>query len=372
MKYLNKTIICSLIALLLFNACSKDDNGGAQSATLNAVFSLSVEEALVGETIKFTNQSTGTVNSALWDFGDGTTATTNNPAHTFSKLGNYTVSLTVKNDSQEKSTSKEIVISLSETISGRQALLEKLNGLNGKMLVCAHRGLMDDAPENSLKAIQDAIDKNMAMVEIDVRQTKDGELVVMHDATIDRTTNGAGKVSDYLLAELQQFNLYKSNGVLSTEKIPTLNQALELARGNVYIDLDIDKRTAFNKVHPLVKQYGMVSQVLFCSSELSEIKEMVKVDNVLALPIVRNNNFSEYASLNLSIVQFNVDNDAVAQSIQNKNWKIFRLAYVNTNTTPTNDNYGQLNEIIDLKGSVVQTDHPLEIKSKLQSLNLNN
>lgn len=371
MKISNISTIILFVVYVSFYSCSKDDSSNS-ATTLKADFSVVVSDIIVNESFQFKNVSKGEYETVTWDFGDGSISTSTDPYHSYSELGNYKVTLTVKNGTVENKVTKEIIVSLSENISGRLSLIDKLNTLNGKMMVCAHRGEHYDVPENSLKSIETAISNNLNMVEIDIRPTKDGELVLMHDPTIDRTTNGSGKVSDYLLSELKQFNLYKPNGTLSTEKIPTLKEVLALTRGKVYIDLDIDNRSKFNKVYPLVRQYGMVSQVLFCSSELLEIKEMVKVSNVLALPIIRSDNFNDYASLSLNIVQFNIDNNTIASNIQGKNWKIFRLAYVNTNTTPANDNYGQLNEVIALKGSIVQTDYPEEVKSKLQSLNLKN
>jgi glycerophosphoryl diester phosphodiesterase len=209
---------------------------------------------------------------------------------------------------------------------------------------------------------------------LDIRQTKDGQLVLMHDTTIDRTTNGSGKVSDFLLEELQQFNLYKENGTLTNEKIPTLKEVLKLTRGKIYIDLDIDKKASFSKVFPLIDQYGMLKQVLFYSSELNVIKDMINLnnENVLVMPIVRNqNDFNQYSNFDIDVIQFNVDDTSVEQQIKNKEWYIFRNAYVNTNVTPQTDNFTQLNEVINVGGSIVQTDNPLEVKTKLQSQNLN-
>ena len=97
--------------------------------------------------------------------------------------------------------------------------------VSGEPLPIAHRGYHDAYPENTLSAFQAAIDTGCLAVETDLRLSKDGEIVLMHDSTIDRTTNGAGSVSSYTLAQLKEFRVdYIGDG---TETIPTFQEALE-------------------------------------------------------------------------------------------------------------------------------------------------
>ena len=81
-------------------------------------------------------------------------------------------------------------------------------------MVVSHRGDWRNAPENSLQAIQNCIDMGVDMVEVDLKKTKDGHLIVMHDQTIDRTTTGKGKPENYTLEELRRFRL--KNGLASS------------------------------------------------------------------------------------------------------------------------------------------------------------
>ena len=74
---------------------------------------------------------------------------------------------------------------------------------NDQVIVVAHRGDWRNAPENSLQAIENCIKMGVDMVEIDIRETKDGQLILMHDETIDRTTTGTGKVTDLTWDYLQ-------------------------------------------------------------------------------------------------------------------------------------------------------------------------
>lgn len=272
---------------------------------------------------------------------------------------------------------KEITALSSNIISNRSSLKDRLTSikLNNKIMVCAHRGHHLNAPENSLKSITDAINSGIGMVELDIRKTNDNILILMHDATIHRTTNGSGTVNSLSLNELRKFKLKEKDGTITNELIPTLTEVLELARGKIYIDLDIDRKTSFSEVYSLVNRLGMLEQVMFYSSELSVIREMVNhsnSDNILAMPIIRNQeNFDEYKDFNLDVVQFNVNNNSVKQQIRSKSWFIFRNAYVNSDDTPKSDNYAQLNKVIGANARITQTDNPLEVKCKLYSKNLN-
>ena len=106
-----------------------------------------------------------------------------------------------------------------------KALITNLEDSKNKdVIVVAHRGDWRNAPENSMQAIKNCIDMGVDMVEIDVRETKDGELVLMHDLTIDRTTNAKGFVKDWTLDSLKTLKLIDGLGIgiLST-KISSLS-----------------------------------------------------------------------------------------------------------------------------------------------------
>lgn len=106
------------------------------------------------------------------------------------------------------------------------------------VMVLAHRGGFATTAENSIAAIQNSIDMGVDIVELDVRISKDGHLIIMHDETINRTTNGTGKVSDYTLAELKQFKLVLPNGAVSNEFIPSLKDALAYSKNKMHLFID--------------------------------------------------------------------------------------------------------------------------------------
>lgn len=108
-----------------------------------------------------------------------------------------------------------------------------------KVMVIAHRGEHLKHPENTLPAFQAAIDAGADYFELDVRTTKDGKFVLMHDSKVDRTTNGTGEVHDLTFDQIRALDAgVKFSPAFAGTKVPTLDEALELAHGkiNVYVD----------------------------------------------------------------------------------------------------------------------------------------
>ncbi|MCW3466622.1 glycerophosphodiester phosphodiesterase family protein [Chitinophaga nivalis] len=133
-----------------------------------------------------------------------------------------------------------------------------------RIMVAAHRAAHTHYPENSLAAINEAIRQGIDIVELDVRQTKDSVLVLMHDETLKRTTGRKGKVSSFTYEELKQLRLLH-NGQPTTEKIPTFEEALLLAKGNIIIDVDFkaDDPGAARRTCALIAATGTAKQVMF-------------------------------------------------------------------------------------------------------------
>ena len=132
---------------------------------------------------------------------------------------------------------------------------------DGKVLVVAHRGDFKNHPENSISSIVSAADFGADIVEIDVWPTKDRQLVLMHDRTIDRTTDGHGKVAELTVEQLKQFYLRDIDGNLTEEKIPTLQEALEALRGKCLINLD-KSEYHLELCIDLVEKMGMGHQII--------------------------------------------------------------------------------------------------------------
>lgn len=134
--------------------------------------------------------------------------------------------------------------------------------LGGRPRVIAHRGFSGRAPENTLLAFARAIAIGADMIELDVQASRDGELVVIHDETLDRTTNGRGPVLGCDLAELRTLDA----GVWFSpefrgEKIPTLDEVLRLAKGRILVNVEV-KGDGVEGVVKAIRMQGMERQTI--------------------------------------------------------------------------------------------------------------
>jgi len=125
--------------------------------------------------------------------------------------------------------------------------------------VTGHRGAAGLEPENTLRSIRKAIDLGVDRVEIDVRVTKDGHLVVIHDETVDRTTNGQGYVKDLTFSELRKLDAGKG------ERIPTLEEALRLTRGRVVLQVELKAAEATEPTVHLIEREQAEREVVITS-----------------------------------------------------------------------------------------------------------
>ncbi len=151
------------------------------------------------------------------------------------------------------------------------------------VLVIAHRGFSGTAPENTLIAFKKALELDVDMIELDVRLSKDGEVVVIHDDTLNRTTNGKGKVAEVTLKELKQLDAgFFSTPQFAGEKIPTLREVLELVEGRAALNIELKKGDMgrytlvdlADRAFQEVEKIGMLNQVLFASFERSAIERI--------------------------------------------------------------------------------------------------
>ena len=101
-----------------------------------------------------------------------------------------------------------------------------------EFLILGHRGVAADYPENTMISFRKAIELNMDGIELDVQLSKDGEMVIIHDETLDRTTNGKGYVKDYSFEELRKLDAGSFKGdKFKGEIIPTLDEVFEFFKG---------------------------------------------------------------------------------------------------------------------------------------------
>lgn len=157
------------------------------------------------------------------------------------------------------------------------------------VLVAAHRGFHASAPENSMAAMRAAIALGADIVEVDVQLSKDSVLVLMHDATINRTTNGRGKVSDYTFSELQKFHLRGKHGETTNEKIPSLRAILKEAVTHKSVLINIDKASRLFKEVAAVVHAEKAQEVVIVKSNIN-VPELLAnapyLSNSLIMPVI--------------------------------------------------------------------------------------
>jgi glycerophosphoryl diester phosphodiesterase len=164
----------------------------------------------------------------------------------------------------------------------------------GPPLVAAHRGGAALWPENSLLAFRNALALGVDFLETDVHLTADGEPVILHDPTLDRTTTGAGPVAARRLAELASVRLRAADGTATDERVPTLAQLLDLLRSQgergrllLEIKVDADRRPypkVEDKVLDLIRARRLTDRVLIMAFQPDTLRRARALDP--ALPTV--------------------------------------------------------------------------------------
>lgn len=143
-----------------------------------------------------------------------------------------------------------------------------------------HRGAAGHAPENTLAAIAAGIASGVDFVEIDLRRTADGELVALHDATVDRTTNGTGRINRLSLREVKK--LSAGNG----QQIPTLKEVLETTGGRAGLVLELKVKGIARQTVESVRQFGFKNPVIYASFRHEELTDVRAADPEASLMVL--------------------------------------------------------------------------------------
>lgn len=137
-------------------------------------------------------------------------------------------------------------------------------------LICGHRGGAQSLyPENSIAGLEYVLGKMPAFFEVDPRLTKDSVVVVLHDATLERTTNGTGKLSDYTWEEIQKLRLKDKKGNLTEYRIRTLDEVMQWAKGKTILMLD-KKDVPFQTLYNIIMRNNAENGVLISAYEPEE------------------------------------------------------------------------------------------------------
>ena len=160
-------------------------------------------------------------------------------------------------------------------------MLYKLSTLQlDAMLKIGHRGARAYEPENTLRSFTKAIELGVDGVELDARRTREGEVVVIHDAKVDKTTNGKGLVSDLTLNEIKQLVTDKG------ERIPTLDEALDFLDRKVKIAIELKETGLEKKVLDLVHEKGLERNVIIVSFLEEALRKVRELDDEVDIGLI--------------------------------------------------------------------------------------
>jgi glycerophosphoryl diester phosphodiesterase len=140
------------------------------------------------------------------------------------------------------------------------------------LLRIGHRGACGHAPENTLASIWKARACHADLIEVDLRETSDGHLVLLHDESVDRTTNKTGLVAEMTLDQLQRLNAG------NWQRIPTLEEALEIANGALGLVLELKVNGIGAEAGLIVKRSGFTGPLIYASFLLDELQRLRQAD----------------------------------------------------------------------------------------------
>lgn len=154
----------------------------------------------------------------------------------------------------------------------------------GGVYVVAHRGAHEGIPENTVPAYEKAIELGADFVEIDVRTTRDGRFVCIHNATVDNYAPGAtGRVKDMTLAEIQALDIGGKFGAQYKDvRIPTFEEALDCCKGKIGIYMDV-KDAPLEKLVPMIEERGMERRTLWYGG--GPVVEKLRALNPACIPM---------------------------------------------------------------------------------------
>jgi glycerophosphoryl diester phosphodiesterase len=197
--------------------------------------------------------------------------------------------------------------------------------LQGDVVIIGHRGACGHAPENTLASFAKALEIGVDAVELDVHLAKSGELVVIHDETVDRVANGKGNVADKTLAELKEYTL------VGKEKIPTLDQVCALIDKRCIINIELKgvstARPVAHMIKNLVLKKGWDFEHFFVSSfnpfELRIFHQLLPMVKTGALLSAIHPSFAEYVGATHVVLHYEHVNLECIQDARNHGLQVF-------------------------------------------------
>ncbi len=195
----------------------------------------------------------------------------------------------------------------------------------------AHRGSSGEAPENTMASFQRAIAQGADIIETDAQLSKDKEIVLIHDETVERTTDGRGKVSQLTLKEIKSLDAGSwFEKEFSGEKIPTLSEALEVIRGRTKLNIELKGKNLLlvPKVTNLLREKGFIKEAILSSFNYSFIEEAKRLEPRITTGLLFATSAQEKTSLNywkwadLILPRYNLVSEDLVKKAHGKGRKV--------------------------------------------------
>jgi len=258
--------------------------------------------------------------------------------------------------------------SMAISFSDQHSLIQQTTSLpkkEHKLIVIAHRGSHLKFPENSLAAYENAIKEGADYVEIDLRTTKDGHLVIMHDGSINKMTGEKGEIKDLNFSQLRNLKLIppvKSD--TTTYRIPEFSDVLKLCKGRINIYLDF-KDANVQKTYNLLKQSGMQNSVVVYLNKEEQYGQWKKIAPKIPLmsSVPENVNVAQVNSF-LDATHLDVVDNAYTADLVNLMHK--RKIAVWLDVQSSDEGPAKWEQALKLGVDGLQTDHPEKLIKYLE------
>ena len=243
---------------------------------------------------------------------------------------------------------------------------------DSSILISGHRGSIEDGyPENSLESFQYVLSRVPAFFEVDPRLTKDSVIVLMHDATLDRTTTGTGRLADYTWEELQEIRLRDHEGNETPYLIPRLDSVIQWSKGKTVVNLD-KKDVPLSMIVEMIKKEDAAGHVMLTVHTGAQARYYYdRLPGIMLSAFCRN--MREYEDINISGVPWGSMVAYVGPSINPENGKIVKMLHAAgvrcmISVAPTHDQLATPEEReaaylqeISTQPDIIESDRPLEV-----------
>lgn len=241
-------------------------------------------------------------------------------------------------------------------------------------LISAHRGGASKGyPENAIETFQNIANHIPAIIECDIRLSKDSILVLMHDETLDRTTTGSGKVSDYTLRELKRFNLKDPHGKVTNFTIPTLQEALLWGKNKVVFTLDVKKEVPYLLLSDVIEKTNAKPYAIVITYNASQARALYSINPELVISasiksekdLRRLTEFGIPDNRLIAFVGTSLPDDNLVMLLHSHGIKTIVGTLGNLDKKAQVDGYQVYADFVDNGADVLSTDYPLEAKKAL-------